>query len=348
MGQCNDAPVCDGPLCDGPLYDGIEAKNKGVATFIAKGDSRPPLRCGPQLLLTAALLLFPAFSPPLPAAEAILLGAGDIAKCGSQLPGAEATAKVLDRFFAERAAGPGAAQPPPAVVFTLGDNAYPSGTARQFAECYDPTWGRHKAHTRPAVGNHDYGTRGARPYFNYFGQAAGDPDKGYYSYDLGDWHIVVLNTVCEAVAGCGPGSRQYQWLVQDLKQHPSRCSLAYMHHPLFSSGKHRGETAIRPLVEVLHNAGAELILSGHEHDYERFAPQTPQGDFEPSRGIRQFIVGTGGREHRKFHRTAPHSEVRDRSSFGVLKLSLHPDSYDWDFLPVEGGAFWDSGSGKCY
>jgi hypothetical protein len=233
-------------------------------------------------------------------------------------------------------------------VFTLGDNAYTRGTAKQFAECYDPTWGRHKKQTRPAIGNHEYQTRDARPYFDYFGEAAGDRDKGYYSYNLGDWHIVVLNTVCVAVGGCAPGSPQYKWLVQDLNSNPSPCTLAYMHHPLFSSGKHRGETEIRPLVEALYDAGAEIMLAGHEHNYERFAPQTPLGGFEPSRGIRQFVVGTGGRERRKFRKTAPHSEVRDRSTYGVLKLSLHPDSYDWEFLPIEGGAFRDSGSGMCH
>jgi len=300
-----------------------------------------------RLLCALALFLLAPFSAPLAAAEAILIGAGDIAKCGGALAGAEASARLLDQFFAQHAAAAGD-EPAEAVVFTLGDNAYAKGTAKEFAECYDPTWGRHKKHTRPAVGNHEYKTRDARPYFDYFGEAAGDRDKGYYSYDLGDWHIVVLNTICVVVGGCAPGSPQYEWLVQDLKSNPSPCTLAYMHHPLFSSGKHRGETEIRPLVEALYEAGAEVMLAGHEHNYERFAPQTPLGDFEPSRGIRQFIVGTGGRERRKIRRTAPHSEVRDRSTYGVLKLSLHPDSYDWEFLPVAGGEFRDSGSGKCH
>lgn len=292
-------------------------------------------------------LPFP-FSPRLAGAEAVLIGAGDIAKCGSTLAGAEATAKLLDQFFAQYDAAPAGEKPEEAVVFTLGDNAYPRGTVRQFAECYDPTWGRHRERTRPAVGNHEYKTRDAKPYYDYFGEAAGDRDKGYYSYNLGDWHIVVLNSVCAEVQGCAPGSPQYEWLVEDLKNNPSRCTLAYMHHPLFSSGKHRGETKIRPLVEVLYEAGAELMLAGHEHSFERFAPQTPRGDFEPGRGIRQFIVGTGGRERRKFRKTAPHSELRDRSTYGVLKLSLHPDSYDWEFLPIAGGEFRDSGHEMCH
>jgi hypothetical protein len=310
--------------------------------------SKRSLCCGRIFLVARSCFLLAALATPLGAAEAILIGAGDIAKCGNRLAGAEATTKLLDQFFDEFAAAPGQQPPTQASVFTLGDNVYPRGTARQFAECYDPTWGRHKEHTRPAVGNHEYQTRDAKPYFDYFGEAAGDRDKGYYSYDLGEWHIVVLNTVCVAVNGCGAGSPQHEWLVRDLKEHPSRCTLAYMHHPLFSSGKHRGETEIRPLVEALYEAGVEVMLGGHEHNYERFAPQTPPGDFEPSRGIRQFVVGTGGRERRKLRRTAPHSEVRDRSTYGVLKLSLHPDSYDWEFLPIEGGEFRDSGSGKCH
>jgi hypothetical protein len=315
--------------------------------MVKKDLSNPP-HGHARLLFALALLTYFPFSPRLDAAEAVLIGAGDIAKCGSTLPGAEATARLLDQFFAQYDAAPRDNRPDEAVIFTLGDNAYPKGTAKQFAECYDPTWGRHKDRTRPAVGNHDYRTRNAKPYFDYFGKAAGDPDKGYYSYNLGDWHIVVLNTVCADVKGCAPGSPQYEWLVQDLKDHPSRCTLAYMHHPLFSSGKHRGETAIRPLVEALYDAGADVMLSGHEHNYERFAPQTPRGDFEPARGIRQFVVGTGGRERRKLRKTAPHSEVRDRSTYGVLRLNLHPGSYDWEFVPIAGGEFRDSGHGACH
>jgi hypothetical protein len=292
-------------------------------------------------LLLASFLL----AIPLRAAEAVLIGAGDIAKCGKRLPGAEATAKLLDEFFANY---PGGASSAEAAVFTLGDNAYPRGTVQQFSECYDPTWGRHKSRTRPAVGNHEYKTRGAKPYYDYFGAAAGDPAKGYYSYKLGDWHIVVLNSVCKEAGGCGPGSPQYEWLVADLKENPSRCRLAYLHHPLFSSGKHGGEKPIRPLVEALYEAGTEVMLAGHEHNYERFAPQTPLGAADPQRGIRQFIVGTGGREHRKLRSPKPNSEERDGTSFGLLKLSLQPDGYEWEFLPVEGAAFRDSGSGTCH
>ena len=298
-----------------------------------------------SLLLVMANLILWGRPVPLPAATAVLIGAGDIARCGRTLQGAEATAALLDDFFTSNADGAG---PDEAAVFTLGDNVYPRGRTGEFDNCYDPTWGRHKAHIRPAVGNHEYGTRGAQPYFNYFGAAAGEPGKGYYSYDLGDWHVVVLNSVCRRVGGCGPGSPQYDWLSADLKASSSRCTLAYMHHPLFSSGTHGGQRAIRPLVEVLHQAGAEVMLAGHEHNYERFAPQTPQGVADPRSGIRQFVVGTGGREHRRIGRAAANSEVRDNTSFGVLKLTLHPDSYDWEFIPVEGATFRDSGRGICH
>ncbi len=284
------------------------------------------------------------------AAEAILVGAGDIAKCGKRLPGAEATAKLLDEILSAKPEGVDGAsgRSVETVVFTLGDNAYTKGTAKEFQECYEPTWGRHKEHTRPAVGNHEYKTRGASPYYDYFGQAAGDPDKGYYSYDLGEWHMIVLNSICKEVGGCGQGSAQHQWLVNDLKTNTHRCSLAYAHHPAFSSGKHGGSKAVLPIFETLYEYDVDLFLAGHEHHYERFAPQNPQGALDLSRGIRQFVVGTGGREHRRIGRPKPHSEVRDRGSCGVLKLTLRQDSYDWAFIPVEGAPFQDSGTGKCH
>lgn len=270
----------------------------------------------------------------------MLIGAGDIAKCGSQLRNAEATAKLLDDAFGADSADQG-------TVFTLGDTAYARGTAREFADCYATTWGRHKQRTRPAVGNHEYKTKGAKPYYDYFGAAAGDPAKGYYSYELGSWRVVVLNTNCRQAGGCGPGSPQYRWLERELKQNPRRCSLAYGHHPLFSSGKHRGQKQVKPLVELLHQSGAELYLAGHDHNYERFAPQDPNGNLDPQAGVRQFVVGTGGRELRRLGKTAANSEVRDDTSYGVLKLSLGESSYEWEFIPIAGHSFRDSGSGSC-
>jgi len=298
----------------------------------------------------AIVLLAVAALQPLPAAEAILVGAGDIAKCGKRLEDAEATARVLDRLFVELNAATcdGASLVDDAAVFTVGDNVYKNGTAEEFRECYDPTWGRHRERTRPAIGNHDYDGRNAEPYFDYFGEAAGERGKGYYSYNLGDWHIVVLNSACKKVGGCDEGSEQYRWLLQDLQENPNRCAAAYFHHPLFTSGKHGPQKNMKSLYQVLYDHGVELVLAGHDHNYERFAPQTPDGKLDRERGIRQFVVGMGGREHRKIRRAAPNSEVRDRSSYGVLKLTLKPDRYDWEFLPVDGAVFQDAGTGMCH
>lgn len=266
-------------------------------------------------------------------AAAVLLGAGDIASCVSE--GDEATARLLDTIDG--------------TVFTLGDNAYPSGTPVEFAACYDPSWGRHTSRTRPAPGNHDYHTRGAFGYFDYFGDAAGKPDKGYYSYDLGLWHIIVLNSNCSKIDGCGPGSPQEQWLRADLAAHATTCTLAYWHHPRFSSGTHGGDAALDAFWRALYEHHADVVLGGHDHDYERFAPQTPSGKPDPTRGIRQFVVGTGGDRLRKFEGPAiANSEVRHSETHGVLKLTLYPTSYAWEFIPIAGGTFTDMGTGRCH
>lgn len=280
---------------------------------------------------------------PVYADEVLFVGAGDIAKCGSRLKGAKATAEVIDDIFQSRGG-----KSPEGVVFTLGDNVYPRGKAKEWANCYEPTWGRHKFRTRPSIGNHDYATRQGKAYFDYFGDAAGDRDKGYYSYDLGDWHIIALNTNCDRIGGCGVSSRMYEWLAEDLKKNSARCTLAYGHHPMFSSGKHGDEDDIRPLFELLYNSNADLLLGGHDHNYERFAPQDPQGRRDDERGIRQFVVGTGGREHRRVGRPSANSEVIDSTSYGVLKLTLREGEYDWQFVPIEGDSFTDAGIGKCH
>jgi len=269
-----------------------------------------------------------------------LLAAGDIAQCGELY--ATATAALLrDR---------------PGTVATLGDNTYSAGTKREFADCYHPTWGTEKGRTKPALGNHEYGTRGARGYFGYFGAAAGSQRNGYYSYDLGAWHIIVLNSNCEEIAGCEADSPQGRWLRADLAAHPATCTLAYWHHPLFSSGKtHGSEDAMRPTWETLYDAGADVVLSAHEHHYERFVLQDPAGNLDLKRGIRQFVVGTGGASHYGFGRPLPTSEVRNAETFGVLELTLHRTGYDWVFVPVDAGSggkdqrsFTDSGSGECH
>jgi len=262
----------------------------------------------------------------------VVVGAGDIASCLN--PGAEATAKLLDGV--------------PGTVFTLGDNVYEFGTDLEFAACYDPTWGRHKSRTKPAPGNHDYLTPSASGYFGYFGPAAGDPTKGYYSYDLGTWHIIVLNSNCAEVGGCGVGSPQEQWLRADLAAHPTPCTLAYWHHPRFSSGRHGSDATYQPFWQALHDHNADVVLSGHDHDYERFAPQDPRGVLDPARGIREFVVGTGGASHHPFPGPAvPNSEVRSDHTFGVLKLILHAAGYEWLFVPEAGKRFTDSGRGVC-
>jgi hypothetical protein len=288
-------------------------------------------------LILAALILAPALPssarPSETEKEAVLIGAGDIADC-SDLGGAEATAKLLE-------ANPG-------TVMALGDLAYPNGTAEDF-KCYDKTWGRVKNRTRPAVGNHEFHSTGASYYFQYFGATAGDPKTGYYSYELGSWHIVVLNSECAEVGGCGAGSPEEKWLRADLATHPAGCTLAYFHKPRFSSGlNHGNDPEIGAFWQALYDFNAELILNGHDHDYERFAPQDPNGAADPKRGIREFVVGTGGKNHREFALQKANSEVRNNNTFGVLKLTLKATGYDWKFLPEAGKSFTDSGSGSCH
>jgi hypothetical protein len=234
----------------------------------------------------------------------------------------------------------------PGQIFTTGDNAYPKGSAEDFADCYDPSWGRHKERTRPSPGNHDYRTPGAAGYFAYFGVHAGEPGKGYYSYDLGTWHVIVLNSNIDM----SPGSPQERWLRADLASHPKRCVLAYWHHPLFSSGR-RGKIAVKPLWQALYEAKAEIVLAGHEHFYERFAPQTPDGVADPNGGIRAFVVGTGGGGLDRLRTTAPNSEVRYNRAYGVLRLVLSDGSYQWEFIATlfpKRIRVIDSGSGACH
>jgi PKD repeat protein len=270
----------------------------------------------------------PASSPTDP----VLVGAGDIASCAST--GDEATANLLDGISG--------------TVFTTGDNVYESGTTTEWNTCYDPSWGRHKARTRPSLGDHDHATGSpATEYFTYFGANAGDPSTGYYSYDLANWHIVVLNTECALVGGCLAGSPEEAWLKADLAAHPSSCTLAYWHEPLFTSANSGGAPDARPFWDDLQAAGVELVLNGDSHVYERFAPQNPDGRSSAT-GIREFIVGTGGRSHASFGTPDANSQVRDATSFGVVKLTLHATGYDWQFVPVAGSSFTDSGQAACH
>ena len=265
-----------------------------------------------------------------------MVGAGDIADCTG---GAAATAALLDEVFADGTDG---------IVFTTGDNAYDSGTPEEFVDCYDPTWGRHKDRTLPTPGNHEYYTADATGYYEYFGAAAGEPDQGYYSYEAGQWHVVAINSNCDDIGGCDSGSPQYEWLQQDLSSSNAVCTLAYWHHPPFSSGYHGGDEALIPIFDLLYEHGAEIVLAGHDHDYERFAPQTPAGELDTAAGIRLFVVGSGGRALRPFEGVAANSEVRFAGGYGILRLDLFEDGYEWEFIAEEGVTFTDSGSGDCH
>jgi acid phosphatase type 7 len=243
-------------------------------------------------------------------------------------------------------------------VLPLGDNQYNSGTLSAFDTVYDPTWGRFKSTTYPASGNHEYEMSGAAGYYTYFGSAASPQDsnctancKGYYSYDLGAWHLIVLNSECDQVGGCNAGSPQEQWLKADLAAHATVCTLAYWHRPLFTSGISLGDSAMHDVWADLYNAHADLVLNAHDHIYERFAPQDPSGNADPTNGITEIIVGTGGVNHDSFSSTATHSVVRDNTTYGVLKLTLHPTSFAWQFLPETAsgnGTFTDAGSRACH
>jgi acid phosphatase type 7 len=234
----------------------------------------------------------------------------------------------------------------PDAVLALGDNQYEEGTFDQFMNSYDLSWGRLKPITRPAVGNHEYLTANAAGHFQYFGSAAGDPAKGYYSFNLGNWHIIALNSNCSKVGGCGVGSPQETWLKADLIANPTACTLAYWHHPRFSSGAIGGNTAYTAFWNALQNAGAEIVLVGHDHNYERFAPQNSSGAADPN-GLREFVVGTGGKNFTSIATVQPNSEVRKDGVYGILKLELHPTSYTWEFVSESGYSFTDSGTQNC-
>jgi hypothetical protein len=232
-------------------------------------------------------------------------------------------------------------------VMPLGDTQYEDGALAKFQASYHPTWGRVLDMTYPAVGNHEYLTPGAAGYFAYFGARAGHPSQGYYSYDLDNWHVVVVNSNCSDAGGCTPGTPQYDWLAADLAANPRACTLAYWHIPLFSSGG-RASPNTRHLTQLLYDHNADLILTGHDHIYERFAPQTSTGVADPVRGIRQFVVGTGGSNHTSIPSIAANSELRDNTTFGVLSVRLNKGSYDWQFVPEPGGTFTDAGTNACH
>jgi hypothetical protein len=262
--------------------------------------------------------------------HAVLVGAGDIVTCDG---GGAATAALVGGM--------------PGTVATFGDNVYEQGTAKEYERCYSKQWGRFITRTRPAAGNHEYYSEDAAPYFAYFGAAAGPSGRGWYSYDLGSWHVIVLNSNCDEVGGCGATSRQWMWLRDDLAASRATCTLAYWHAPRFSSGKWGPGKEMSDAWRVLYDAGVEVVLSGHDHHYERFAPQDPNGVRDDARGVRQFVVGTGGGPLKEVGQRIKNSEAVIDDAHGVIRLELYSDRYAWSFVSTD-HAVLDSGTTSCH
>jgi calcineurin-like phosphoesterase family protein len=264
---------------------------------------------------------------------AVVIAAGDIAQCDPQpaaMTGAASTALLVESM--------------PGTVLTLGDNAYYEGTAAEFAACYAPTWGRFRSRTNPSPGNHDYQTAAAAGYFDYFGDRAGPDRRGYYSFDVGAWHLISLNSNIPAT----PGSAQDLWLRTDLSANlDKRCVLAYWHHPVFSSGPHGNDPTMAGIWQTLYDFSADVVLVGHDHDYERFGPQDAAGRADAARGLRSFVVGTGGASPYAFETIRANSEARLTGNFGVVRLTLRSDRFQWDFVDIA-GVTRDSGEAPCH
>jgi hypothetical protein len=288
----------------------------------------------------------PTPTPTASATDPVIAVAGDIA-CGAGSTGAACkqlqTANLISAMN-------------PVGVLNLGDNQYEQGSLADFQSFYDPSWGAFKAKTYPSVGNHEYLTTGAQGYFDYFNGVgnqtglAGDRAKGYYSYDIGNWHLMALNTNCSKAGGCGTGSPQNTWLKNELAANSTKCLLAYSHHPMFSSGQQPHNAGVDPLYSLLYAAHADVFLVAHDHDYERFVPSNTTGGLDAKFGVTEFVVGSGGRNHTHLSSSGllPNSVVFDDTSFGVLKMTLHPTSFDWKFLPIAGSTFTDSGTASCH
>ncbi|MCJ7711260.1 MAG: metallophosphoesterase [Chloroflexi bacterium] len=263
----------------------------------------------------------------------MLVGAGDIARCDSDAD--EATASLVEGI--------------PGIVFTLGDTAYDSGSEAELRDCYGPSWGRFRDRTRFVVtGNHDIRTDGGAPLRAYFGDAASRDGVTWFSEDVGTWHVIVLDSDCDALdGGCGSESAQLRWLRDDLAASDARCTAALWHHPRFSSGTHGNDRAVTPFWDALYAAGADLVLNGHDHDYERFVPQDPEGRQDRERGLTEVVVGTGGGPLREFATSADNAVVRSSVAYGVLALTLQPNGWQFRFESTD-GSFSDQGTGACH
>jgi hypothetical protein len=290
----------------------LAALTVGVAQLVAPhvGSDRPYRSPGPL--------------PTFPASATVLLAVGDIGTCDdTNDDSVAALAKQL-----------------PGAIALLGDDVYPDGGLADYEHCFDPAWGPLRARIHPAQGNHDFESSDASGYYDYFGAAAGTAHEGWYSYDVGSWHLIVLNSDCPSVGGCGDGSPQLAWLTADLQANPALCTLAYWHHPRYSSGEHGDDPRTEQLWQTLAAAGADVVLSGHDHDYERLAPVA---------GIRSFVVGTGGHSLIAFTRpTIPQTEVRADDSYGLLALGLGAAGYSWQFVPIPGDVLSDRGTAACH
>jgi hypothetical protein len=268
---------------------------------------------------------------PIDRSPQTVYAAGDIADCPETVP-----------------AVPKLVRDPKGLFLAVGDIVYPSGQARGYTRCFIPIWGDLKSRIRPVPGNHDYKSGSAAAYFDYFGAVAGDPSQGYYSFDLGAWHIIAINSMCQFIGGCRRDSAQLDWLNADLAAHPAECTLAYWHHPRYTSGDGASPRRTGALWEALYRAGAEVVINGHDHDYERFAPLNPRGQVDAQRGIREFVVGTGGANLTARQRVASHSQIWTRDYHGLLELTLRPGRYHWRFVAAETRQVIDAGFGSCH
>jgi predicted phosphodiesterase len=259
------------------------------------------------------------------------VGAGDISMCNRS--DHFDTALLLDIY--------------PGAIFTAGDNTNDEGFADEYKNCFDSSWGRYKSRIHPVPGNHDYGVKEGKPYFDYFGSRAGRKSEGYYSYDVGPWHIISLNSNCEYV-DCSADSDQYRWLKRDLKNNTALCTMAIWHHPRVSSAPEGKDKSVKPFWDLLYEYGAEVIVNGHSHIYERYAPQNSELKLDWENGMVQFIVGTGGAYFEDLKNVQPNSKAKILQTHGILVFSLFEDHYDWGFLPVDGVSFYDSGTMYCH